>query len=395
MICSRSLSNGGPRALPEARYKPRAMPRAAVFSTNFLEYSQTFVHQELTHHERYQVEVFCRTRLEAERFPFEPVHVGGSWYGLTRHSAAFHRELKSGRFALVHGHFGTGSLYALPYAQAHGLPLVVTFHGYDVPALTQPAGLKPANWLYRVLAPGLFRDMTLGLCASEELLELLVRAGVARERLRLYQLGIDLGAFARGPRPALPQVAMIGRFVEKKGFEYGLRAFAGALARGSRGELTIAGGGDREADYRALIAELGIGAHVKFAGVLSPEEVARLLSRSDVLIAPSVVAANGDRESGVIVVKEASASEVAVLGTEHGGIPEIIDDRVTGFLVPERDVEALSARLAQLLDDRALAAQLGRAGRAKMEREYDLSVRVRALEAHYDEALTLAKARAR
>jgi colanic acid/amylovoran biosynthesis glycosyltransferase len=367
------------------------MPRAAVFSTNFLDYSQTFVHQEVTHHARYQVEVFCRKRLYPERFAFEPVHEGGRWYGLTRHRADFHRRIRAGKFDLVHGHFGTGSLYALPYVAASGLPLVVTFHGYDVPVLTQRARFLPQNWLYALLAPSLWRHLTLGLCASRELLELLVSAGIARERLRLYQLGIDLAAFARGPRGPLPQVVMIGRFVEKKGFEYGLRAFAAALARGSKAELTLVGAGEREGAYRTLIRELGIDEQVRLAGVLAPAQVAQLLAQSDVLLAPSVVAKDGDRESGVIVVKEASASELAVLGTRHGGIPEIIDDGVTGYLVPERDVEALSARLSLLLDDRALLLRLGRAGRAKMEREYDLSRRVLALEEHYDEAIARAR----
>ena len=368
------------------------MPRAAVFSTNFLDYSQTFVHQEVTHHQRYQVEVFCRTRMYEERFPFAPVHVGGSMYGLTRHSAAFHRTLASGNFDVVYGHFGTGSLYALPYARAHALPLVVTFHGYDVPLLTSRSRFLPQNWLYALLAPGLLRTMTLGLCASRELLELLVQAGVSRERLRLYQLGIDLSAFRRAARGPVPRIAMIGRFVEKKGFEYGLRAFASCLARGIRAELVLVGAGEREASYRALAADLLISEHVRFAGVLAPAAVAALLSETDVLMAPSVVGAGGDRESGVIVVKEASASQVAVIGSEHGGIPEIIDEGRTGFLVPERDVAALSERLSMLLADRALAERFGAEGRAKMEREYDLSSRVQALEAHYDEAIALKRA---
>jgi colanic acid/amylovoran biosynthesis glycosyltransferase len=388
---ARKLSTAGLSSPCTRRYKTAAMPRAAVFSTNFLDYSQTFVHQEVSHHTRYQVEVFCRKRMYPERFPFAPVHEGGAWYGLSRHSAGFQRRLRAGQFDLVHGHFGTGSLYALPYAEQLGLPLVVTFHGYDVPLLTGPRRFLPQNWLYALLAPGLFRRMTLGLCASSELLEMLVAAGIPRERLRLYQLGVDIAAFSRGERSALAQVVMIGRFVEKKGFEYGLRAFASALARGSRAELTMVGSGERESRYRALVQELGIAAHVRFAGALSPPAVAKTLSQADVLMAPSVVAANGDRESGVIVVKEASASEVAVLGTQHGGIPEIIEDGVTGYLVAERDVDTLSARLSRLLDDRAHAAEFGQRGRVKMEREYDLARRVLALEAHYDEAIALAR----
>ena len=99
----------------------------------------------------------------------------------------------------------------------------------------------------------------------------------------------------------------------------------------------------------------------------------------------SVVAANGDRESGILVAKEAGARYVPVIGTYHGGIPEIIDDEKTGFLVPERDSEALAKRLWELIQDPALRLKLGQAAREKMSREYNVIQRIDVLESHYDE----------
>ncbi|MET0285746.1 MAG: glycosyltransferase [Polyangiales bacterium] len=366
------------------------MRRVALFSTNFLEYSQTFVHEEIIHHQRYEVEVFCRQRHLPERFPFERVHVGTpGWYGVTRHCPTFHRVFRQRPFDLVHAHFGTGACYAYPYALRYKLPLVVTFHGYDVPLLASTERLLPVNWPYAAMAPTMLKHVTLGLCASKELYELLLEVGVPRERLRLYHLGVDLAAFKRGARRAVPRVVMVGRFIEKKGFEYGVRGFADALARGAVGELTIIGTGEREAKLRALVSELGIDHAVTFAGVLTSKDVATFLSESDVLMAPSVVAIDGNRESGVIALKEGSACGLAVLGTYHGGIPEIIDDGVTGYLVPERDVASLGDRLHRLLTDRALCAQLGENGRAKIEREYNLPDQVNELESLYDEALAI------
>ena len=369
------------------------MPRVALFSTNFLEYSQTFVHEEVTHHRRYEVEVFARRRVNADRFPFSPVHVGGRLYGLTRYDAHFHRVFRERPFDLVHGHFGTGSLYAVPYAEKYGLPLLVTFHGYDVPLLRSAARVYPENWPYALLARSLLARLSLGLCASGELLELLVEAGAPRERLRVYHLGIDLARFRRTRRPPVPRVVMVGRFVEKKGVEDGIRAHAHALEKGARSELYLIGGGEREQKLRDLVAELGTGELVHFLGVRTSSEVAALLGESDVLMAPSVVGADGDRESGVIAIKEASACECAVLGTYHGGIPEIIDDGSTGFLVPERDAKTLGERLHAQLVDPALRERMGKAGRAKMEREYDLGRQVSGeLEDYYDEAIALYRA---
>jgi colanic acid/amylovoran biosynthesis glycosyltransferase len=124
---------------------------------------------------------------------------------------------------------------------------------------------------------------------------------------------------------------------------------------------------------------------VSFLGSKSNEEVAELLARSSVLLAPSVVARDGNRESGLIVVKEASASGAVPIGTRHGGIPDSIDHGQTGFLVAEHDPLAMGGHLARLLREPDLRMELARAGRAKMEREFDNRRLVAELEDIYEE----------
>jgi glycosyltransferase involved in cell wall biosynthesis len=362
-------------------------PAVALFSTNFLAYSQTFVYEELRHLSRYRAEVFCRRRLRANHFPFEPVHVGGALYGWTRHDRAFDRCFQSNDFALVHAHFGLGAVYAHPFARRHGLPLVVTFHGYDVPLLTSPTRWRPQHLRYALLGPGVLRDMTLGLCASTELQAMLLEQGVPPERLRVHRLGIDLERFQPGPRRAdRCEVAMVGRFVEKKGFTKGLAAFAAVARDRPQLHLTLVGDGPLAGALHRQAAALHLSERIEFAGPLPAERVAALMASTDVLLAPSVVDREGNRESGLIVVKEASACGVVPIGTRHGGIPEIIEDGITGYLVEEHDVAAMAARLGQLADDPSLRAALGEAGRRKMRREYDVRERVRALETSYDQA---------
>jgi glycosyltransferase involved in cell wall biosynthesis len=369
--------------------------RVAVFSTHFLRYSQAFVFEELQAHRRYQAEVFAWRRHFADRFPFEPVHLANPAYILTRRSALFVRRFREAPFDLVHAHFGPGGTYAQPYAERFALPLLVTFHGYDVPLLASAERLLPVNWPYALRGSRLLERMTLGLCASSELEQMLRELGVPASKLRVYRLGIDLQTFQPGEKPDTSiEVMMIGRFVEKKGFEYGLRAFARASSQSERpATLTLVGSGERESSLRAQARRLGIEARVVFAGVLRKQEIAERLRRAHVLLAPSVVGRGGNRESGLIVVKEASACGAVPIGTRHGGIPEIIDDGETGFLVPERDSDALADRLAQLLRDPELRRRLGAAGRRKMEREYDNASRVEALETLYDEARVLHRAR--
>ena len=362
-------------------------PLVALFNTNFLPYSQTFVYEEIRRHERYAVEVFCRTRLLADRFPFEPVHVGGPLYAATCRAPAFDARFREAGFALVHAHFGLGAVYARPFAKRHRLPLVVTFHGYDVPLLSSPARWLPQHLRYALLGPKVLEEMTLGLCASSELRDMLLARGVPAERLRIHRLGIDLSRFAPGARPPDEfRVVMIGRFVEKKGFEYGITAFSAVAREDPRLRLTIVGEGERGPALRRLAASQGLGDRITFTGTLPPDQIATLLATSHVLLAPSMVDRRGDRESGLIVVKEASACETVPIGTRHGGIPEIIDDGVTGSLVAERDAGAMAARLRELVRDPAMRERLGAAARQKMLREYDLDQRVRSLEALYDEA---------
>ena len=364
----------------------------ALFSTSFLPYSQTFIHDEVRAHTRYVADVFCKERLNADRFPYDPARIhtpgGPVQRGLYERLGTwppFHRHFERNDYALVHAHFGTGAVYALPYARKHKLPLVVTFWGTDVSALIGSQRYEPRRWRYVFRAPAIFQQADLMLAVSRDLQELVADLSGRPDAVKLYHHGTDLSRYH--PSDAVrevPHVVFVGRFTEKKGLPYGLRAFAEAIRQGREARLTLAGGGEQESWLRQFVREHGLGDRVHFAGVITSEQVADLLADADVVLVPSVVARDHDREGSPTVIREASASEVPILGTYHGGIPEAVADGETGFLVPERNVPALADRLITLLDDAELRRAMGKAGRAKMEREFDLHKQVAELEAHYD-----------
>lgn len=366
----------------------------ALFSTSFLPYSQTFIHDELCAHERYVADVFCKERLNAERFPYDParVHTPGGprarWLYETMGTwPGFHRHFEQRDFGLVHAQFGTGAVYAVPYARRHKLPLVVTFWGNDVSALIGSQRYEYRRWRYVLRSSAVFRQADLMLAVSRDLQELVADLSGRPDDVKLYHHGTDLTRYAvreREAEPEVPHVVFVGRFTEKKGMPYGMRAFAEAIRQGRHAHLTLAGGGEQEPWLRQFVRDRGLEAHVTFAGVLTQRGVADLLATADVVLVPSVVARDHDREGSPTVIREASASGVPVLGTYHGGIPEAVADGETGFLVNERDVPALADRLITLLDDPALRRRMGRAGREKMEREYDVVQQVAELERHYD-----------
>ena len=373
-----------------------------MWRNNFLPYSETFIHDQLRFHERYRAVVFCRQRRNAELFPHDPIVAleeiprGGSklasmGYGVLGVSPRFDRELEKCGATIVHAHFGHNGAFALPFAKRHHLPLVVSLHAHDVTVLGSPERFRPAWWRYTLRLGALFGYAAAFLATSAEIKELVVAAGCPPGKVRIHHLGIDLEHFA--PRSPLagadsaPLVVMVGRFVEKKGHEYGLRAFAQARRGGLNARMVIAGDGPLRGRYERLVAELGIGGSVELPGALPHEKIRALLAAAAVVLTPSVVARTGDREGGLTFAKEASACAIPIVGTHHGGIVEIIDDGVTGYLVAERDAEALGERLCAILRDPALGNRLGAAARSKMEREYDIVKQVRDLETIYDEVI--------
>ncbi|MCH2449089.1 MAG: glycosyltransferase [Gracilimonas sp.] len=371
--------------------------KIALFSTSFLPYSQTFIFDEIrSHSDDYFVEVFCKERLNEGRFPYphfnkpkgklsEVIYENLGWW------PAFDKLFKEGDFDLIHAHFGTGAVYALPYVKKHDIPFVVTFHGNDVAALMGTQKYHYSRWRYYLKSKQIFEEADMLLAASEELKALLIELGAHEKKVKVYRLGIDLEKFNyTDPDTAKDKVTfvMVGRFTEKKGHIYTLKALKKVLEEGLYAELTLVGSGKLEADLRAYIDKNGLTKHVHFKGVLSPEEVSEELKKSDVLIAPSIVTFDHDRESGLIVVKEAQATGRPVIGTWHGGIYEIIDDNETGFLLPERNAGILAEKMIKMIKDPELQLKFGKAGRKKMEEEYDLKKQVAILESHYESLIT-------
>ena len=121
-----------------------------------------------------------------------------------------------------------------------------------------------------------------------------------------------------------------------------------------------------------LCVQFGIRDKVQFAGALARDEVIKLYQASHVFLLPSVTASDGDTEGIPVVLMDASAMGMPVLASTHSGIPEIVIDGKSGFLVPERDVDALAAKLRVLHDNPHLWPSLGRHGRTTVEQMYDI-----------------------
>ncbi|MBN2492304.1 MAG: glycosyltransferase, partial [Planctomycetes bacterium] len=274
------------------------------------------------------------------------------------------------RYDVVHAQFGPlGSIAAvLRDAGVLGGKLVTSFRGYDLSLHVQQYGRD----VYRHL---LDRG-DLFLAASDVFrARLVTELGADPRKVVVHRSGIDLAPFAP---PACPDrtrsathVLTVGRLVEKKGVEYALRALARVLPDHPDVTYAVIGDGPLRPRLQALARDLPLADRVVFLGERTHAEVREQLARAALLVAPSVTAASGDEEGIPNVLKEAMAMGLPVISTRHAGIPELVEDGVAGFLVPERDVEMLAARIGELVADPERARAMGRAGQLHVRRHYD------------------------
>ena len=138
---------------------------------------------------------------------------------------------------------------------------------------------------------------------------------------------------------------------------------------------------------QALIQELHLEAIVQLTGWQNEQELIDHLDQAHIFIAPSVTASDGNQDAPINVLKEAMAMGLPVISTVHGGIPELVQDGISGYLVPEREVQALSDRLAQLLSEPERWPEMGRAGRAYVEQHFNLQQLNDRLVSRYQELL--------
>jgi glycosyltransferase involved in cell wall biosynthesis len=279
---------------------------------------------------------------------------GEVWIPSLRRLAPPARRLLAASVQHLHAHFASGGAFdALRLARLLDISWSVTAHAYEIYTL-------PQN-LERKLAAADF--VTSGCEYTVRDLRRLMPPG-REEDVHEIVMGVDLGRFRRRePHPADRIVVAVARFVEKKGLQYLLDALALLEPAGTVERLVLVGAGPLEGRLREQTERLAVAHRVEWAGALEHDGVRDVLERADLLAMPSVVAADGDRDSMPVVVKEALAMEVPVVCSDEVGLPELVRAE-WGRLVPPGDAAALAEGIRELLDlfpDQRAA--MGRAGR--------------------------------
>ena len=371
------------------------MREVAIFRHNLFKTSEPFIAQQAQRLRRYRPVYVGRLRFGpppdgAECLALQDLARGSplpliGWQMLSRDPRPYQRLLRGHRPSLIHAHFGVEGVYALPLTRRLRIPLVTTFHGFDA-TLANYALLSSPAWAHYPLARRkLAREGDLFLCASSFIRDRILALGFPEARTHTHYIGVDCRAIRpRDSAEEEPAILHVARLVEVKGTRHLLRAFASLARRHGGVRLVIIGDGPLRRSLQALATTLGVRDRVRFLGALPHAQVLAWMRRAAMLVLPGVRTATGRAEGLGLVLLEAAATGVAVIGSRVGGIPEAVIDGHTGFLVPEHDDGALTERLGELLDDPAMRHRMGAEGRALVEERFDIHRQTAALETLYD-----------
>lgn len=268
---------------------------------------------------------------------------------------------------IVHVHFIYRFRFNLVYK---GLPrLIVSTWGKDVIRDTdEPEPRSEAYWKSYVL-----REATVLTATSRFLAEQTKRYAPVGKKIHVIPFGVDLTAFnpALFPRRSGDEKPFRIGFLKHLRTKYGPDTLIEATLilrdRGYPIRTLIAGEGEDEDELRRFAKDKGVGRIVDFVGRIPHEEVPAFLASLDVFCMPS----RWESETFGVAAVEAQAMEIPVVATTVGGVPEAVDDGVSGLLVRPNDPEALADAIAGLLDNPAKRAEMGKAGREFVRKHYD------------------------
>ncbi len=410
-----------------ATYATRAFrPKVAYIVSRFPKLTETFVLYELLEMERQGVEVELYSLLRQrepvthgevqdwlERAHFEPfvsravlhalwyymrrkprallrsaVHVLGHSWGSTKFffgalaifgkAVRFAYNIEQAGVVHVHAQFANHpAVAALIVHRLTDVPFSFTARGSDVQLDRRMLKQKVEACSFAIAVCSYNKQLMVEECGTDMANKIYVIRG-----------GIDVQKIpaAEPAHNKVFKIICVGRFEEVKGQRYLLEACRLLRSRGVQFDCELIGQGPMLSQVKRQIVAAGLEGRVQISGFRPYWEIIRAIAGSDVLVVPTVRSSGGQCEGIPNVLKEAMASARPVVGSASGGIPELVEDGVSGLLVPPGDTVALADALQKLQQNPELRARLGSAGREKIVRDFNLarstSARARLFLAH-------------
>ena len=273
-------------------------------------------------------------------------------------------------YDIIHCQFGTQSYRGMAFRQVNAptAKLITTFRGHDISSFVRQKGKN----VYKQL----FRNGDFFLTNCNFFRNKAIAIGCPPDKIKVNRSGLDCDRFTYQsrslPEDSFIQIATTGRLVEKKGIEYVINAVANLVPIYPRLRYKIIGEGVLRPYFTKLIQELKLADNVELMGWCNETEIVEILKNTHIFVAPSITAADGNQDAPINVLKEAMAIGLPVVSTYHGGIPELVEDGKSGFLVAEKDVVSLADKIGYLIEHPELWSVMGQAGRKFVLQHYNL-----------------------
>ncbi len=361
----------------------------AIGSQVYLPYTQSWIYRQLKDDRSNVSLVICNKKENLETFPFDQIAVveeKSLWWRKVSYKLQpvlkylpytvslkkkkeYTKALVENKIQLLHVHFGVMAVELMAVCEKNNIPLIVTFHGFDI-----TAAVKRSPSYHKALLT-LFDKMQVGIAISHEMKNRLVALGCASDKIKVSYLGIPLDEFPyvdRSRHEGCVKFLHAGRLSETKGVPDLVRAFSKAFVKEDQVELFIVGDGEEKQNLLDAILQSPIKEKINFLGKLSNEELLQYRERADVFVLNCRTPASGDKEGLPIALLEASSMGLPIVSTYHAGIAEGVLHQQTGVLVEEYDNKALAEAL-RVMTDQTTRLKMGRQGRTLMEEQFDLS----------------------
>jgi glycosyltransferase involved in cell wall biosynthesis len=322
---------------------------------------------------------YIRTLVSLVRLPHHPRILAFRAVMLMLTAAWIARQIqRAGGCRQVHAHFALAQTEtAMAVSGLLGCPFSFTAHARDIYATPSALEEKIRTAAVVVTCTAYNVEHLRRLCPD-----------VPAAHIRLVHHGVEVrGASAvaesQEPKadPGPPTILAAGRLIDKKGFDTLVAACAELKRRDVTFRCRIFGTGPMDGVLRQQVEREGLRDQIELPGWTAPGTLLDEMARAAVFAMPSRVSDSGDRDGIPNVVLEAMAAGLPVVATEVSGIPEAVEDRKTGLLVPQDSPSALADALATILSDATLRSSYGQAARIRISNEFTLDAATRRLAA--------------
>ncbi|PIN91697.1 colanic acid biosynthesis glycosyltransferase WcaL [Candidatus Pacearchaeota archaeon CG10_big_fil_rev_8_21_14_0_10_31_9] len=282
-------------------------------------------------------------------------------------------------FDIIHCHFGQRGLYGANLKDI-GIKgkLITSFYGGDLSYFVKQTNKN----IYKPLVNN--GDLFLPLCSDFG--DRLLKLGFDKEKIKVHHIGINLDKFS-GIKHNFTEketiIMTIARMVEKKGHKYLIEALPNIIKSKKNVKCIFVGSGELKESLVSLAKKLGVDKNIEFQDSVSSDKLPKLYAQAGIYVLPSNTTADGDSEGTPASIVEACASGLPIVSTYHAGIPEIVIDKVSGFLVNEKDSNNLAEKIIYLINKPKLMKDMGKVGREYVNKEYDIKIQSKKLIDHY------------